>query len=286
MKLCGHTMGTPERDIFETIRLFSEIGYEGIEIRCAEDGHIDPERITDEQIKEIRKAAHDAGIEIACLTPYYKNYLTPEEREKSIAGMKRTIEVAAALDCKRVRSYGGITPPKNRSASEVWRRTVEGIRIVAEFAERFGVTICIENHAGTLTMSARETADFVADVNHPNVGILYDHAWVRVAGRETASEAVQIMKPYIRHVHVKDWKFVGGDTENRRACLLGEGDIEWREVISALLAIGYDGFLSDEYEKRWMPYLPDAAGGMRHNREYLLSLLKESRNVTSPENDK
>ena len=41
-------MGTPGRDIFEVIKLFKTIGYDGIEVRVAKDGQIDSEAITDE----------------------------------------------------------------------------------------------------------------------------------------------------------------------------------------------------------------------------------------------
>jgi len=273
MKLCGHTMGTPKRNIFEAIELFSKIGYDGIEIRCAADGHVDPERITNPEIEKIKAAASAAGLEIACLTPYYKDYVAPEAREKSLAGMRRTIEVAEALGCGRVRSYGGITPPPGVSAREVWDKTVSAMKELGRFAADHGVTICIENHAGTLTMSAEDTTNFVKDVGLESVGILYDQAWVEVAGKETIEEAVRMMAPYIKHAHVKDWKFIGGDRQNRKACLMGEGDIDWPQTIRCLKEAGYDGFLSDEYEKHWVPELPDAAVGMKYNRDYVLKLI-------------
>ncbi|MEW6360258.1 MAG: sugar phosphate isomerase/epimerase family protein [Planctomycetota bacterium] len=265
MKTCGHTMGTPDLDIFQAIRLFADIGYDGIEVRCAPDGQIDPLSITPDRIKLILDCARERGIAFACLTPYAKNYVDPAERKKTLHEMRRTIEVAEALGCTRVRSYGGI------EAKGAWGPSVEGVRETGRIAAGHGVTICVENHAGTLTMSAADTVRFVEDVGLENVGILYDHAWVHVAGKETIEEAIAMQMPYLRHVHVKDWKFIGGDVNKREARLLGEGDIAWPTVLRTLKAKGYDGYLSDEYEKKWHPaHLPDADVGMRKNREYVL----------------
>jgi len=268
MKTCGHTMGTPELDIFEAVELFSQIGYDGIEVRCAADGQINPEAIQRDQIAKISDCAKTHGIEFACLTPYAKNYVDPIERDKSTREMRQTIEVAEALGCTRVRSYGGI------EAEGAWHPSVEGIREVGRMAADHGVTICIENHAGTLTMSAADTVAFVEDIGLDNVGILYDHAWVCVAGKETIEEAVEMQLPYLRHAHVKDWRFIDGDVHNREACLLGEGDVGWPVVLQTLKEKGYSGYLSDEYEKKWHPdKLPDAAIGMTKNRKYVLSYI-------------
>lgn len=265
MKTCGHTMGTPDLDMFEAIKLFAEIGYDGIEVRCAADGQIDPESISADRIAKIIDCAKEHGIEFACLTPYYKNYVSPAEREKSLNGMRKTIEVAEALGCARVRSYGGIEAP------DAWRPSVEGVREVGRIAADHGVTICVENHAGTLTMSAADTVRFVEDVGLDNVGILYDHAWVHAAGKETIEQAIEMQLPHLRHAHVKDWKFIGGDLSKHEACLLGDGGIDWPAVLRTLKAKGYGGYLSDEYEKKWYPdKLPDAAIGMKKNREYVL----------------
>ena len=73
MRFCGHTMGTPNYDAIQSMRLFKDIGCEGIEFRCAKNGHIDTETVSAERIAEVRKAAQDIGIEIACLTPYYQD---------------------------------------------------------------------------------------------------------------------------------------------------------------------------------------------------------------------
>jgi sugar phosphate isomerase/epimerase len=52
MKLAGHTMGTPEYTLQEAIRLFADIGLDGIEIIVANDGYpcAIPQDATDDEV--------------------------------------------------------------------------------------------------------------------------------------------------------------------------------------------------------------------------------------------
>lgn len=270
IKFSGHTMGTPGRDIFECIRVFKQIGYDGVEVRVATDGQIDSETITDEEAGVILRAAKAEGMEFSCLTSYYQDFVS-DKRGSVIANLKRVAEVASLLDCPLIRVYGGIEP-KNASGlwfNDVWSLTVTGIQEVAKYAAKLGVGLCIETHIGSLTMSARDGMKLIDDVNMNNVGMLFDYAWVELAGAETGAEAVRKAARYISHIHIKDWKLESRTPLAKKSCLMGEGTVDWASVLPAIREIGYTGYVSDEYEKFWYPEdLPDAEIGMKHNLEF------------------
>ena len=48
-----------------------------------------------------------------------------------------------------------------------------------------------------------------------------------------------------------------------------------RELLTKLHGIGYDGFLSFEWEKAWYPDLPDPEEAFPHGAQYLRGLLRE-----------
>ena len=245
----GHTMGAPGRDIFECIRLFKEIGYDGVEVRVAPNGQIDSETVTDEEARRIYDYAKEYGMQFSCLTSYYQNFASFELRESVIANLKRVIEIADLLHCPLVRLYGGAdahTLP-GMWFTDIWTRTVSGIREVALYAAKYGVRLCIETHVGSLTMSIRDTVRMVQDVNMANVGILFDYAWVELAGVESGADAVRAAAPYLFHVHVKDWQLEDRCPPKKRSCLMGEGTVRWDEVLTALKEVGYTGWISDEY---------------------------------------
>ena len=271
IKYSGHTMGTPGKDIYESIALLKNIGFDGIEVRVAEDGQIDSETITDEEVLKIAAAAKEAGMEFSCLTSYYKDF-TPPERDGVIRNLKRVIDIANLLDCKCVRVYGGNEPNTRQDLwfNDFWTYAVTGVQEVARYAASYGVNIVMETHAGSLTMSARDTIHLLDDINMNNVGMLFDYAWVELAGAETGADAVRRAAKYIKHVHIKDWKLESARQPLKKtSCLMGEGTINWPEVLTALKEVGYVGYVSDEYEKYWYPAeLPEPEIGMKHNLEY------------------
>lgn len=276
IKFSGHTMGAPGRDIYEVIPLFKRIGYDGIEVRVAENGQIDSETVTDAEAKKIDAAARAEGMEFSCLTSYYQNFASYEAREQVIANLKRVVQLAQILRCPLVRVYGGVeafTLP-NMWFNDVWTRTASGIREVAEYAAGYGIRICIETHISSLTMSVRDTVRLVQDVNMANVGILLDYAWVELAGVETGAEAIRRAAPYIFHVHIKDWTLESRLPLKKKSRLMGEGTVRWGEALAELKRIGYTGYVSDEYEKYWYPDdLPEPEIGMKHNLEYIKGIL-------------
>ena len=158
--------------------------------------------------------------------------------------------------------------------NDVWSLTVSGIQEVAKYAARIGVGLCIETHIGYLTMSARYCIKLIDDVNMNNVGMLFEYAWVELAGAETGAEAVRKAARYISHIHIKDWKLETRMPLVKKSCLMGEGTVDWDAVLPAIREIGYTGYISDEYEKFWYPEdLPDAEIGMKHNLDYCRSHL-------------
>lgn len=276
IRFSGHTMGAPSCDIFGCIKLFKKIGYDGIEVRVADNGQIDSETITDQQARQIYEAARGEGMEFSCLTSYYQNFASYEQREEVIQNLKRVIQLADILQCPMVRVYGGVEANQLPGMwfNDVWSRTVSGIRETAEYAAQFGVKICIETHIGSLTMSIRDTLRMVEDVNMSNVGILFDYAWVELAGEEFGREAVRRAAGHIFHVHIKDWKLESRIPLKKTSCLMGEGTVAWEETLAELKRTGYTGYVSDEYEKYWYPQdLPEPEIGMRHNLEFVKARL-------------
>ncbi len=277
MKFVGHTMGTPELDIYGSIDLFRELGYSGIEIRCAEDGHINSEKIADTDLSAIAQYASKNSIEISCLTPYFRDFVT-QKRETELSNLRRVVEIAVLLDCRNIRLYGGTDPvPDGFDEGTTWKETVSGIR---DFAANTDVRFCIETHIGSQTYSAEDAVRMVEEIDRDNVGILLDFAWVYLAGKENACEAVGLTFQYLFHCHYKDWILSNLEAAQpeRKACMMGDGSIPWHELFHELIERGYDGTMSDEYERYWNPdILPPASEGMKHNLSYVRSLISDEK---------
>ena len=99
---------------------------------------------------------------------------------------------------------------------------------LGDYARRTGVTVLIESH-GAFTDSPA-LLEILQRADSPNVALLWDAHHTFVSGKEEPEDTVRQLGRYIRHTHLKD---------------------------SALAKIGYRGFFSFEWEKRWHPEIPE-----------------------------
>lgn len=291
MKIAGHTMGTPEYTVTEAFKLFHDIGIDGAEIVVQDDYRSGiSAACTPEELETVKKAAAENGIEISGLTPYnsYFNDLDDEKRQAEIDGILKVIDACAFLGAHYIRIYGGnLQAGDTDHLPERRARLVEAMRFLGDKAAEKDVTLVIENHFNTMCVSARESADMIKEINHPNVRILYDQANLSFTGKEDYQEAIAIQQQYVAYMHVKDLVFKEGvaftsdevshpDESKRNVYtrIIGEGVVPWPEILKSVKEHGYDGWLSMEYERRWHPDdIPDASIGMKKGAEYLKTLL-------------
>ncbi len=72
--------------------------------------------------------------------------------------------------------------------------------------------------------------------------------------REDAEKSITNLGAYVRHVHLHDFRRTehGAMPE-----LIGEGELPLRELMNALRSVNYDGFISLQWDPRWMEGLTD-----------------------------
>jgi len=228
--------------------------------------------VTDDEVARIAENARVEGIAVACLTPYYRDFTTPEATEQTLAGYRRACEVAEALECGLVRAISSNWPVPGMERAEMFELAVAGTRRAGEIAAEHGVRLAVETHSGQLTYTAAQAADFAEAINHPAVGVLWDYYWTYVGDRLSVADSLDLLAPHVIHVHAKNVRF---DAEgNRETVLLDQGELDWCEVLAGLAGIGYGGFICDEYEKFWRPEeLPEPEVGMKRNAEVLRECL-------------
>lgn len=275
MKLCGHTMGTPHLDPFEAIDFFARAGLDAIELICDPYFHCSiTHQLPPATRKELRSRADAAGIAVGCLTPYVKDFAVADvrQREAAVASMKRYVELAADLGCPNIRILAGHETPEAERASFL-PRLADSLRTIGDVAQAASVNLVIENHMDTMAVTAQQTVEVVKAANHLAVGILYDQPNLMVCKAEPFEEAFPLQKPYIRHVHVKDYTPVKG---GKLAAVLGTGIVPWPKILPLLHQAGYRGFLTLEYEMRWFPTgIPSPEVGFVEGAKYLRGLIAD-----------
>jgi L-ribulose-5-phosphate 3-epimerase len=292
MRIAGSTLGTPEQTVPQALALFADAGLDAAEV-IYQDDYPSGLPLRDRRCAErARQASEDTGVPIVGMTPYTTgiNALDEGEWRTAIDEFRGAIEIAQVVGADRLRVYAGSWRPDDPDHTARWNRLVAALATLAPEAADAGVRLCVENHFGTMTQSAAETARLVREVDHPAVRVLYDQANLTFTHDEPYDEALRIQGDLVGHVHVKDLVFTDPDAPFQasetarvaaseravRSRVVGDGIVPWAGILAALSTLGYDDVLTLEYEYRWHPQdLPEPRVGLTRSAAALRASLAE-----------
>ncbi|MGQ9623007.1 MAG: sugar phosphate isomerase/epimerase family protein [Candidatus Caldatribacteriaceae bacterium] len=178
----------------------------------------------------------------------------PAVRANAKEYTKKTIDMASCVGAKVVivAPTANMRVVRELPPEEEWKFTVEGIRECGEYAEKKGVTLVIEpwNRFETYLINRLSQAIKLAqDVGLPNVKVMGDLFHMNIE-EANIPQAILDAGDWLVHMHVAD---------NQRD-LPGKGHLDWREIVGALKAIGFQGYLVLEY----IPPFADLYFAFRH----------------------
>lgn len=222
-----------------------------------------------DRIGEAKRQLKAHGLSVSCLGASAQMHdRDPAKHAEQLDEARRFIDLAHALEAPYVRVFGN-EYVKDVPRDEMLAHIAGALHELGDYARPRGVTVIIESH-GDFTDSPA-LLEILQKADSPNVALLWDAHHTFVSGKEEPEDTVRQLGRYIRHTHLKDSVAAGND---RRYVLTGTGDVPVKRQIAALAKIGYRGFYSFEWEKRWHPeieepevafeqYLRVAAGYLR-----------------------
>ncbi|MBC2595441.1 sugar phosphate isomerase/epimerase [Ruficoccus amylovorans] len=119
--------------------------------------------------------------------------------------------------------------------------------------EGWDFSLSIETHSSLLEP---ESIERLFSRGHPHVHLLWDshHTWKK-AGLDPVA-LWPVVRPWTRHIHVKDSISVPSKRHPYSYVLPGEGEFPLAELLAVLDRDTFDGFVSLEWEKLWHPDIP------------------------------
>ena len=166
-------------------------------------------------------------------------------------GIDLAFDVAAILgsDMLRVRVpwYGS-----GDCYSDVLAATRSRYRDLQDRAKAANTACLIELHDRSICPSASAAMRVLEGLDPARVGVIFDPGNYTSEGHESIPMVLDILGPYLRHVHVKDAVIKRQDMArdgvrwNGHHVCLGTGDIDWPWLVDALETRGYAGWWSIE----------------------------------------
>ncbi|MBQ8209393.1 MAG: sugar phosphate isomerase/epimerase [Clostridia bacterium] len=250
-----------EKTLAECIQLAKDTGFDGIEFVDFDP----PEGMSmTEYAAFLRSECERVGIEPVAYT-VGADFINGSEGDlnKEIKRLKGQVDIANALGVKLMRhdsSRGYDSETRGyKGFDDALPRIVQGIREVTEYAKQYGIKTMTENH-GFFCQESLRVEKIVNTVANDNFGLLVDIGNFMCAD-ENPVEAVGRLASYAFHVHAKDFHkksgnapfFCDGFFKTRggtylRGAIIGHGDVPVYQCLSTLIANGYDGYVTVEFE--------------------------------------
>ncbi len=260
------TLGCPQWSLEQILDFAQQHSFAAIELRGLQD-KIDITQHPDlapAQLPDVKEQLAERGLTVVCLGASARMH-DLDAAQLDEAG--RYIDLAHALGTPYVRVFGDrYVAGESREATR--ERIAANLRKVGERADNLGVTLLIESH-GDFTDSP-SLLEILQRADSPAVALLWDAHHTHVAG-ETAADTVARVGRWIRHTHLKDSVPAG---TGRRYVLTGTGEVPVRQQIEALAEMGYRGFYSFEWEKRWHPDIEEPGIAIRQYAEVASEYLR------------
>ena len=147
------------------------------------------------------------------------------------ATLRAAISVALDTGATSVRCY----PRHAGPVSQIIERTIHDLRLLPQLDPEGHLDFLLEQHED---LKSDELVRILNAVQNPRLTLLFDFANM-INAFERPEEALAKMAPYVTDVHIKDAMIVpdrGGFAH--RACRSGEGDIDFRGLLTKLLLLG------------------------------------------------
>ncbi|MBN2137405.1 MAG: sugar phosphate isomerase/epimerase [Sedimentisphaerales bacterium] len=118
------------------------------------------------------------------------------------------------------------------------------IKCLADIAAEKGLTLLLETGQET----AEELKAFLEELAHPAVGVNFDPANMILYDKGDPIEAMRVLAPWIKHLHVKDATRTKVPGTWGAEVPWGEGQVGIERFAAALEEIGFDGAMAIERE--------------------------------------
>jgi sugar phosphate isomerase/epimerase len=235
----------------DAIRVLRKAGYDGVEWMLGH--HFNTSEELARLVVRTRKGRLQVS-NIMCWRDLVTNDRKSRDRSKEI--LKEMVACAGELSIPVMNVFTGPMTwnpkfariGKEISEGQAWKAVVDSLSEVLAVAEKSGVVVTVEPVFGMLVHDYYTVRELLGYFDSKHLGVNVDPSHFALYGNDPAW-AVKRLGKRVKHVHVKDaFGRPGVFGETFSFPFLGEGVIDWRAFFSALRDVGYQGFLSLEFE--------------------------------------
>jgi 3-dehydroshikimate dehydratase len=199
--------------------------------------------LTKSELKDAKKMIQDHSLKVSAIGSPIGKVRLDEPFQPHLEKFKHAVELAQFFETLYIRMFSYYAP-KDKKIDDYRKEVMERMAAKVQIIEDTNVVMVHENETGIYGYSAENCVDIVKTISSPKLRLVYDPGNF-VWGQKIINNIEicwPLMKPYVVHVHIKDWKLGSKDVGS----IPGEGDGQIKELLAELAAINYDGCLTME----------------------------------------
>jgi deoxyribonuclease-4 len=227
-----------ERPLENTLKQIADWGFRYVELMTAPP-HVWPRDMDLDGRRALRRLLAENGLEVVALCPTFLdlNIASPNPGilQESVRQIQETVRLAHDLEVHLLVLIPGrrhILVPQPFDGT--WLIAKAAIEQCVEEAERYGVTIGLENAPSLFLERSEQLCSMVQEVGSDNLRVVLDVANTAVG--ESPTDALDTVQDYLVHVHISDradasWAHL----------TVGQGLLDFDEIFAKLEQIGFKG---------------------------------------------
>ena len=226
--------------IKELAPIVKQLGFDGVDLTVRPNGHVLPERVTEDLPKAI-SILKDNGLTVPCITTGILDVTEPSS--------EAIIKTAASVGIKYYRMGWYKYSPKVSVAKNL-EEFKEKISLLNALNKIYEIQGCYQNHAGEYFGSALwDLYTVLKDFDPQYIGCQFDIRHATVEAAHSWPVSFELLKNYIKTINVKDFYWLKKDNkwvENNVP--LGTGMVDFKQYFQLLNKINFHGPVCVHYE--------------------------------------
>jgi L-ribulose-5-phosphate 3-epimerase len=190
----------------------------------------------------------------------------PGTRAARIAALKRAADLAEACGIPAIHTHCGFIPENPNDP--LYPQAVAAVREVAAYCKQRGRMFLCETGQETPITLLR----MIRDTGQDNLFVNLDLANLILYDKGNPLDALDVIGPLVRGLHAKDGKFPTNPKDLGKEVPIGQGKVNFREVLKKLKALSYQGPMTIEREIKG----PQQTADILKSKSYLTKLIAET----------
>jgi len=256
----GCQIGVWKGDVVDSIRGLGAAGIEGLEVFT---GHLSPY-----YGREFDAKGFLASNKVELTGAYFNNdkFISPADEEAVVSEASTAAKFLGKVGAPFIIINGGVSKDQKPDgfSDDDFKQLGKTMSSIGKAVQEHGIDACVHPHAGCMVESPEDLDRLLEHLDTSLVSLCLHAAHQVIADADP-------YEMYEKHADLVKYTHIGAISAEKKGALLGEGMLDQKRLMNALLNAGFDGWIIIESSKEGVSPRDYALHACKYIQEELLS---------------